>query len=100
MKRWALVSGLQGDLKLYEQIQHHLSAQREVDSLFVLGDFIVPERNCKALGSTRNPKRGDLKPDCIYGWWEEQLLAEQVIGEIAMRGHFARSMAKVLLSAC
>ena len=78
MKRWALVSGLQGDLKLYEQIQQHLSAQRGVDSLFVLGDFIGPERNCNALlDRLRNPRRGDLKPDCIYGWWEEQLLAER-----------------------
>lgn len=78
MKRWALVSGLHGDLKLYEQIQQHLSTQRGVDSLFILGDFIGPECNCDALlDRLRNPRRGDLKPDCLYGWWEDQLLAEQ-----------------------
>jgi hypothetical protein len=49
-----------------------------VGSLFVLGDLIGPERNCDALlERLRQPKRGDLKPDCIYGWWEEQLLAER-----------------------
>ena len=78
MERWALVSGLRGDLALYERIQRDLSTQRGVESLFVLGDLIGPERNCNALlERLRQPKRGDLKPDCIYGWWEEQLLAER-----------------------
>ena len=78
MERWALVSGLHGDLELYERIQRNLSMQRGVESLFVLGDLISPERNCDALlERLRQPKRGDLKPDCIYGWWEEQLLAER-----------------------
>ena len=77
MKRWALVSGLGGDLELYEHIQHELKRQRGVESLFVLGDLISPSRNCDALlRRLRNPRRGDLKPDCVYGWWEEQLLAE------------------------
>ena len=78
MERWALISGLRGDLELYERIQRDLSTQRGVGSLFVLGDLIGPERNCDALlERLRQPKRGDLKPDCIYGWWEEQLLAER-----------------------
>ena len=78
MDRWALISGLRGDLELYERIQRDLSTQRGVGSLFVLGDLIGPERNCDALlERLRQPKRGDLKPDCIYGWWEEQLLAER-----------------------
>lgn len=77
MERWALISGLYGDLDLYEQIQRDLSTQRGIESLFVLGDLISSERNCDALLSRlRKPKRNDLKPDCIYGWWEEQLLAE------------------------
>ena len=29
MERWALVSGLNGDLETYEQIQRHLKLQRE-----------------------------------------------------------------------
>ena len=77
MERWALISGLKGDLELYEQIQRDLQATRGVNTLFVLGDVISPERNCDALlDRLQNPKRGELSANCIYGWWEEQLLAE------------------------
>ena len=77
MERWALVSGLRGDLDLYERIQYDLKKQRGMAHLFVLGDMIGPDHNCNALlRRLRRPKRGDLHPNCIYGWWEEQLLAE------------------------
>ena len=77
MERWALVSGLRGDLDLYEQIQADIKKQRGAAHLFVLGDMISPDRNCDALLTRlRRPKRGDLKPNCIYGWWEEQLLVD------------------------
>ena len=77
MERWALVSGLQGDLDLYETIQKDLKRQRGIANLFVLGDLIGPQRNCNALlERLRQPKPSDLAPDCIYGLWEEQLLAE------------------------
>jgi len=77
MERWALVSGLCGDLDLYEQIQSDLKRKRGTAHLFVLGDMVSPDRDCNALLSRlRQPKRGDLQPNCIYGWWEEQLLAE------------------------
>ena len=76
MERWALVSGLQGDLDLYEQIQKDLKRQRGIANLFVLGDLIGPQRNCNALlDRLWQPKPADLAPECIYGWWEEQLLA-------------------------
>ena len=76
MERWALVSGLRGDLDLYEQIQADIKKQRGAAHLFVLGDMISPNRNCDALLTRlRRPKRSDLQPNCIYGWWEEQLLA-------------------------
>ena len=78
MERWALVSGLGGDLDLYERIQDDLKTKRGVNNLFVLGDLIGPKHNCDALlNRLQNPKRSDLNPDCIYGWWEEQLLAER-----------------------
>ena len=76
MERWALVSGLCGDLDLYEQIQSDLKKKRGTAHLFVLGDMVSPDRDCNALLTRlRQPKRGDLQPNCIYGWWEEQLLA-------------------------
>jgi len=78
IERWALVSGLRGDLETYDLIQRDLKKTRGVTSLFVLGDLVGPERNSDALlDRLKNPHRGDLKPDCIYGWWEEQLLAER-----------------------
>jgi hypothetical protein len=77
MERWALVSGLRGDLDLYERIQSDLKKQRGTAHLFVLGDMISPDHNCDALLTRlRQPKRGDLQPNCIYGWWEEQLLVD------------------------
>ena len=77
MERWALVSGLRGDLDLYERIQAAIKKQRGTAHLFVLGDMISPDHNCDALlRRLRRPKRGDLQPNCIYGWWEEQLLTD------------------------
>jgi hypothetical protein len=78
MARWALVSGLQGDLALYEAIQRDLRQLGRVDTLFVLGDLIGPDRDANALlARLQDPRRGELAPQCIYGWWEEQLLAER-----------------------
>ena len=63
MERWALVSGLHGDLDLYERIQSDLKKQRGTAHLFVLGDMISPDHNCDALLTRlRQPKRGDLQP--------------------------------------
>jgi hypothetical protein len=49
-----------------------------VDTLFVLGDVIGPERECNALlNRLQQPRCGELEPQCLYGWWEDQLLAER-----------------------
>jgi len=78
MARWALISGLRGDLEAYEAIQADLHHTRRVDTLFVLGDVIGPERECNALlNRLQQPRRGELEPQCLYGWWEDQLLAER-----------------------
>lgn len=78
MARWALISGLRGDLEAYEAIQAELRHTRRVDTLFVLGDVIGPERDCNALlERMQHPRRGELEPQCLYGWWEDQLLAER-----------------------
>mgnify|MGYP006250388457 CR=1 FL=1 len=49
MERWALVSGLRGDLDLYERIQSDLRKQRGAAHLFVLGDMISPDRNLSLI---------------------------------------------------
>ena len=66
IERWALVSGLKGDLETYELIQRDLKKARGVTALFVLGDMIGPERNCDALlNRLQNPLRGELKPNAF-----------------------------------
>ena len=43
-----------------------------------MGDLIGPDRNCNALLTRlRQSKPNDLSPKCIYGWWEDQFLAEK-----------------------
>ena len=77
IERWALISGLKGDLDTYELIQKDLKKTPGNITLFVLGDMIGPEKNCnKLLHRLINPKSNDLQPWCIYGWWEEQILLE------------------------
>ena len=78
IERWALISGLKGDLETYELIQKNLKKIQGDINLFVLGDMVGAVRNCDALiDRLINPLPGDFKPQCIYGWWEDQLLAER-----------------------
>ena len=42
IERWALVSGLRGDLEPYDLIQRDLKKTRGVTSLFVLGALVGP----------------------------------------------------------
>ena len=45
IERWALVSGLKGDLETYELIQRDLRKIPGDKTLFVLGDMFGPDRN-------------------------------------------------------
>ncbi len=49
IERWALLSGLMGDLETYELIQKDLKNTRGDITLFVLGDVVGPDKNCDAL---------------------------------------------------
>ena len=49
IERWALISGLKGDLDTYELIQKDLKKTPGNITLFVLGDMIGPEKNCNKL---------------------------------------------------
>ena len=49
MERWALISGLRGDLHLYDRIRRDLNRQQGVANLFVLGDLVGAEHNCDPL---------------------------------------------------
>ena len=64
IERWALVSGLKGDLETYELIQRDLRKIPGDKTLFVLGDMIGPDRNCnRLLNRLINPKSNELKPN-------------------------------------
>mgnify|MGYP003305857920 FL=1 len=57
IERWALISGLKGDLDTYELIQKDLKKTPGNITLFVLGDMIGPSKNCNALlNRLINPK--------------------------------------------
>ena len=90
MKSWALINRLNGNHVLVEKIQTDLKHQRSVESLLVLGDLLGPDRHCDGLhcdalsNRIQNPKCNDNKPDCVYGWWEEQRLTAR--GDRADRG--------------
>ena len=66
MARWALISGLRGDLEACGAIQTDLRHTRRVDTLFVLGDVIGPERECNALlERLQRPRRGGRRADAL-----------------------------------
>ena len=61
IERWALISGLKGDLDTYELIQKDLKKTPGNITLFVLGDMIGPSKNCNALlNRLINPKNNEL----------------------------------------
>ena len=63
IERWALISGLKGDLETYALIQNDLKKIRGDINLFVLGDMVVAKRNCNALiDRLINPLPGDFTP--------------------------------------
>ena len=49
IERWALISGLKGDLETYSLIQKNLKKIQGDINLFVLGDMVGAVRNCDAL---------------------------------------------------
>ena len=55
------MSGLNGDLDLYERIQRDLKRQRGVANLFVLGDLVGAHPSCNALlERLRRPRPGRM----------------------------------------
>ena len=49
IERWALLSGLMGDLETYELIQKDLRNTRGDITLFVLGDVVGPNKNLSLI---------------------------------------------------
>ncbi|MGD1901222.1 MAG: metallophosphoesterase family protein [Geitlerinemataceae cyanobacterium] len=72
--RWAILSGIEGNLPAYEAVLEDIKRQREkVDELFVIGDSVGLQGDNEAtIKRLRAPKPGELNPQVCIGWWEEQ----------------------------
>ncbi|GAA6618688.1 metallophosphatase [Scytonema sp. NUACC26] len=76
MSKWAILSGIEGNLAAYEAVVADIKRQsRWIEALYILGDLVGPTKESEQLVKrVRNPKRGELEPMVCKGWWEEQCL--------------------------
>ncbi len=72
MAQWALLSGIQGNLRAYEAVMSDLRSG-SIEAIYILGDLVGPTSECEQLVErVRQPKPGELHPQVCLGWWEEQ----------------------------
>ncbi|MDB9319306.1 MULTISPECIES: metallophosphatase [Cyanophyceae] len=73
MNKWAILSGIEGNLTAYEAVMADIQRQNNVEALYILGDLVGPRRETEQLVKrVLNPRRGELEPLICKGWWEEQ----------------------------
>jgi hypothetical protein len=73
--KWAILSGIEGNLAAYEAVLEDIRRQRYIEALYIIGDLIAPsEESEKLVERVRKPRRGELEPLVCKGWWEEQCL--------------------------
>ncbi|WP_414526490.1 metallophosphatase [Nodularia chucula] len=73
MNKWAILSGIEGNLAAYEAVMADIKRQNNVEALYILGDLVGPRRETEQLVKrVLNPQRGELEPLICKGWWEEQ----------------------------
>ncbi|MBF2064357.1 MAG: metallophosphatase [Calothrix sp. C42_A2020_038] len=73
--KWAILSGVEGNLTAYEAVLQDIRRQRYVEALYIIGDLIGPTKESEHLVQrVRKPRRGELQPLVCKGWWEEQCL--------------------------
>ncbi|MDP5338652.1 MAG: metallophosphoesterase, partial [Nodularia sp. (in: cyanobacteria)] len=73
MNKWAILSGIEGNLTAYEAVMADIKRQNNVEALYILGDLVGPRRETEELVKrVLNPRRGELEPLICKGWWEEQ----------------------------
>ncbi|MBE9062615.1 metallophosphatase [cf. Phormidesmis sp. LEGE 11477] len=87
--KWAILSGIEGNLTAYEAVLKDLRQLRQpVTELYILGDVIglsgnnlknnnlqddsLQNDNEAVIRRLRHPGVGQLKPQVCVGWWEEQ----------------------------
>jgi hypothetical protein len=79
--KWAILSGLVGNLVAYEAVLQDIR-QHQVDELYILGDLVGPNTTSEALVQRlQNPRKGEPLPQICTGWWEEQCLILHAYGQ-------------------
>ncbi|MGF1676170.1 MAG: metallophosphoesterase family protein [Rivularia sp. (in: cyanobacteria)] len=78
MMKWAILSGIEGNLTAYEAVMTDIKRQsRYIEALYILGDVVGPtpesEKLVELLHNSHNSESG-LSPLVCKGWWEEQCL--------------------------
>jgi len=78
MMKWAILSGIEGNLRAYEAVMTDIKRQsRYIEALYILGDVVGPtpesEKLVELLHNSHNSESG-LSPLVCKGWWEEQCL--------------------------
>ncbi|MEM6255747.1 MAG: metallophosphatase [Cyanobacteria bacterium P01_D01_bin.156] len=70
--KWAILSGIEGNLTAYEAVLQDIRRQ-SVSDLYILGDVVGLQGDNEAvLQRLQSPKAGELEPQVCVGWWEEQ----------------------------
>ncbi|MFN6517090.1 MAG: metallophosphatase [Nostoc sp. CreGUA01] len=84
MSKWAILTGIEGNLAAYEAVMMDIKRQGDaVEALYILGDLVGPTPEAeKLVKRVRNPQRGELEPSICKGWWEEQCLILHGLGAI------------------
>ncbi|MBD2502082.1 metallophosphatase [Anabaena azotica] len=81
MNKWAILTGIEGNLAAYEAVIVDIKRQGNVEALYILGDVVGPRPETeKLVERIQNPKRGELEPLICKGWWEEQCLILHGLG--------------------
>ncbi|MBW4561677.1 MAG: metallophosphatase [Mojavia pulchra JT2-VF2] len=82
MNKWAILSGIEGNLAAYEAVIADIKRQGDtVEALYILGDLVGPRSEAeKLVERVLNPRRGELEPLICKGWWEEQCLILHGLG--------------------
>jgi hypothetical protein len=81
MSKWAILSGIEGNLAAYEAVMADIKRQSHVEAVYILGDLVGPRRETeKLMQRVLNPQVGELEPLICKGWWEEQCLILHGLG--------------------
>lgn len=71
---WAILSGIEGNLKAYEAVLKDIYQQKQlIEDIYILGDVVgISSENETVIERITNPPSYELTPYVCSGWWEEQ----------------------------